>query len=221
MLHKIKVIVLHTLKFGESGIIVNAYSDTYGRQSYLVQGVRKRKSRINANFFQPLSLLDLEVYFKENRELQHIREVKLASSPVLIHFDIRRSTIALFLSEFLYRTLRETEPNPKLFDFLFHAIQILEITEEGLENFHLAFLMQFTKFIGIFPGDDSILQQFKKEQKNELVSLIDCSLTDIGKFKLSNSARFEVLNQLIEFYKTHLEDIGQINSLKILHEVFH
>jgi DNA repair protein RecO (recombination protein O) len=221
MLHKTKAIVLHSLKYSESGIIVHAYSEVFGKQSYLVQGVRKKKSHINANFFQPLSLLELEIYFKENRELQRIKEVRIASPQIHVGFDIRRSAIAIFLSELLYRILKEFEPNQKLFNFLFHAVQILEITENGIENFHLVFMMQLTKFIGIFPDDDSIIQQFKSEKRIELLNFLDYSLADVSKIKLSGPARIEVLNQLVAYYKTHLEGIGSINSLKILHEVFH
>lgn len=221
MLHKTKAIVLHTLKYGESGIIVNAYTSAFGRQAYLVQGVRKKKSSINSNFFQPLTLLDLEVFFKENRNLQRIKEVSFVASTVHSNFDIRRSSITLFLSEFLNKSLQEFEPNQKLFDFLFHSVQILEITEKGLENFHLVFLMQFTKFIGIFPGNNPIKQSTIKEKTINFLDLLDYSLADMPKLKLSNAERNEILNQLVIYYKTHLEDIGQINSLKILYEVFH
>jgi len=221
MLHKTKAIVLHTLKYSESGIIVHAYTDIFGRQAYLVQGVRKIKSRINSNFFQPLSLLELDVYFKENRDLQRIKEASFFPSTSHLHFDIRRSAIAMFLSEFLYKSLREIEPNQKLFDFLFHSVQILEMTDNGLENFHLIFLMQFTKFIGIYPGDDPNIHSFHKKQTLNFLDLLKYSLADTAKLKLSNSSRSEILNQLVVYYKTHLEDIGHLNSLKILEEVFH
>jgi DNA repair protein RecO (recombination protein O) len=221
MIHKSKAIVLHTLKYNESGIILHTYTDTFGRQSFLVQGVRKKYSRINARLFYPLALLEIESNIKENRELQGIKEVKAVNVPYRLQFDIRRSAIAMFLSELLYKTLREVEPNQKLFDYLFNSVQILEMTENGIENFHLIFLMQFTKFIGIFPGDNNLLQTLEKEKKINLFSLLDYSLSETAKLQLSSVARIEILNQLISYYKSHLEGIGNINSLKILHEVFH
>jgi DNA repair protein RecO (recombination protein O) len=221
MLHKIKAIVLHTLKYAETGIVVHAYTDAYGKQAFLVQGVRKKNSRIHANLFQPLSLLEIEAYYKENRDLQRIKEVKSASNLYHLNFDVRRSAIALFISELLYRSLREVEPNQKLFDYVFHSIQILEMSENGIENFHLIFLAQFTKFLGIFPGEDSTLQQFLKEKKINLPNLWDYSLSDSAKIKLPSAIRSEILNHLVTYYQSHLDGIGPINSLKILQEVFH
>jgi DNA repair protein RecO (recombination protein O) len=221
MLHKTKAIVLHTLKYNESGIILHAYTDVFGRQSFLIHGVRKKNSRINASLFQPLSLLEIEANIKENRELQRVKEVKSLNILYGLQNDIRRSAIAIFLSELLYKTLREVEPNQKLFDYLFHSVQILEITENGIENFHLIFLMQFTKFIGIFPGDDSFLQTTDNDKKFNLLKLLDYSLSETTALKLNSLARVEILNQLVGYYKNHFEGIGNIHSLKILQEVFH
>ncbi len=221
MFYKVKAIILHTLKYGESGIIIHAYTDSFGKQSYLVQGVRKKKSRFNANHFQPLSLLELEVYYKEKRELQRIKEVKKADIHFHANFDIRRSAIAMFIGELLFKSLHEIEPNQNLFDYLFHSVQLLDITDKGLENFHIIFMMQFTKFIGIFPGKDNFLGINNLPDKAQRSMLTDLSLTDSDKVELSAKSRNELLQQMITYYKSHLEGMGEINSLSILHEVFH
>jgi DNA repair protein RecO (recombination protein O) len=221
MLHKAKAIVLHNIKYGESGIITHVYTNTHGRQSILVQGVRKKNSRVSANLFQPLSLLIIDAYIKENREIQRIKEVKPFCILNNLYLDIRRSTIAIFISELLYRTLLEAEPNPPLFDFLFNTIQILDVLEEGLENFHLIFLIQFTKFLGIYPGVNSDLDQFQKNKGISIIGLLDYSLSDSGKLNMDSLTRAQTLKQLVSYYEDHLEGMGQIRSLKILQEVFH
>jgi DNA repair protein RecO (recombination protein O) len=221
MLLKAKAIVLHTIKYGESDIIAHLYTNTHGRQSILVKGVRKKNQRLSANLFQPLSLLIIDASVKENREIQRIKEVKPFCILNSLYLDIRRSTIAIFIGELLYRTLLEAEPNQPLFEFLFNSIQILDVLEEGVENFHLIFLIQFTKFLGIYPGVYLDFDKFQKNNGVNILSLLDYSLSDSAKLKMDNRTRAQILKQLVLYYEDHLDGMGQIRSLKILQEVFH
>jgi DNA repair protein RecO (recombination protein O) len=221
MLFKTRAIVLHTVKYGESGIIVHAYTDHFGRLSILVHGVRKTKSKINSALFGILSILDVEVYKKENREIQNLKEVKPHLVFHHIHTEIKRSTIALFLGEFLYRTLREEEPNPALFNYLYNAIQLLEITETGVENLPIVFLMQFSKFVGIYPKNNAELNKYHTMEGLQLTDILEYSFTDLEKIRISYSKRSELLESLLAYYADHLEGMGQIRSLPILRELFH
>jgi DNA repair protein RecO (recombination protein O) len=220
MLHHLKAIVLHSVKYGESGIIAQVFSDLFGRQSFLIHGVRKKKSKISPYLFQPLSLLDIVGYIKETRDIQHIKELKASVPLQQLHFDIRKSSIALFLSEILNKTLRETDSNLALFDYLSQAIQVLDITEKGVENFHLIFLMQYTKFIGIYPRDNRDHININTEQSFSIFDLIKYSLSDTSEISIDNKERRLLLNELIQYYKYHFEGLGKINSLEILHEIF-
>lgn len=221
MLHHLKAIVLHSVKYGESGIIAQVYSNHLGRQSFLVHGVRKKNSRISPYLFQPLSLLDLVAYVKESREIQRIKEVRASVPLQHLQFDIRKSSIAIFLCEILNKTLREAEANPALFDYLSHAVQVLDITEKGIENFHLIFLMQYTKFIGIYPKDNSDFIHISKPQSVGIFDLIKYSLSDTSGITIDYKMRQELLDELLHYYKFHFDGLGTIKSLEILYEVFH
>ncbi|MBS1655487.1 MAG: recombination protein O N-terminal domain-containing protein, partial [Bacteroidetes bacterium] len=63
-LHKTKGIVLRTVKYGETSVIVTIYTELFGIQSYLVNGVRvsSKKGSGKANLFQPSAILDMVVY---------------------------------------------------------------------------------------------------------------------------------------------------------------
>jgi DNA repair protein RecO (recombination protein O) len=221
MLHHLKAIVLHSVKYGESGIIAQVFSNLFGRQSFLIHGVRKKNSKISPYLLQPLSLLDIVGYIKETREIQRIKELKASVPLQQLHFDIRKSSIALFLSEILNKTLREADSNLPLFDYLSHAIQALDISEKGIENFHLIFLMQYTKFIGIYPRDNRDHININPHQSVGIFDLIKYSLSETSEIKLDNKERRELLNELIQYYKYHFEELGTINSLEILREIFH
>lgn len=218
MLHHLKAIVLHSIKYGESGIIVQVYSNLFGRQSFLMHGVRKRNSKISPYLFQPLSMLDIVGYVKETREIQRIKELKASVPLQHLHFDIRKSSMSLFLSEILNKTLRETDSNIELFDYISHAIQMLDISEKGIENFHLIFLIQYTKFLGIYPKEN--IDHLNSPQSAGLLELMQYSISDISEININNKERRRLLNELIKYYQYHIEGLGTIKSFEVLREVF-
>lgn len=220
MLFKTRAIVLHSVKYAESGLIVHAYTEHFGRLSLLIRGVRKPRSRVHFALFEVLSILDIELYRKESREIQLLKEVKPTIVLHHIHSDIRRSTIAMFLAEFLYRTLREEEPNSALFNYLFHVIQILEITEKGVENLPLVFLMQFSKFLGIFPKNNIDLNRYTSLAGNKLSDIMEYSYGDLETLKIPYQNRSELLQSLLDYYTDHLEGMGQLKSIAVLREIF-
>ena len=137
MIHKVRGIALHHIKFKESSAVFHIYTDLFGRQSYLVHSIKGKKSRFSSNLLQPLTLLEMEVYHKEGRDLQRLKEIRTYIPYQRIPFDPYRSSQAIFLAEVLYRSLKEEDPTPGLFDYLEHSLQILDISEKNTHNFHL------------------------------------------------------------------------------------
>jgi len=221
MLQKTRAITLRAVKYGESGIIAHLYTENFGRQSFLIHGVRGKNGIINSYLLQPLILLDVDIYYKEGRDLQRIKELKPFISPQNLRFDIRKSTITLFLCEILSKTLREGESNKELFNFLINSIQVLNMIERGIENFHLIFLLQFTKFLGIYPMENEDFDYCSTKSKISLQKLLDYSLSDSSLLILDHDERQELLDIIIIYYGTHLSGFGQIQSMKIFRELFH
>ena len=126
MLHKTRGIVLHTLKYGESSLIVHVYTEKFGRQSLMIKGVRKSRKQSRANLFQPLFLLDFEIYHKEQRNIHLISSVGRSIPLNHIPYNHTLSTQALFMAEVLYRVLKEEESNPMLFHFLVNSVEYLD-----------------------------------------------------------------------------------------------
>lgn len=234
---KTRGIALHSIRYSDSGNIVSVYTEEFGRRSYMVHG-SSRKSSKKMPLFQPLSLLMLEVDHKPNREIQRIREASLLTPLTEIHTIMPKTTIALFCAEILYRTIREEESNPALFSFLHHSIQVLDLLQKGTENFHLAFMMQLSKYLGFFPsGNFSPIHNgfnfhtgtFEPVQpgqsfdplSSELISrFLTVSYTDLHLIELNGTQRSNLLEKMVQFYQFHVEGLGAIKSLKILQEVF-
>ena len=75
MLHNTRGIVLNTIPYSDTSLIVKIYTEQFGLQSYIVSGARSKKGQRKANLLQPLSQLDLVVQHREKNTLQRIVEI--------------------------------------------------------------------------------------------------------------------------------------------------
>jgi DNA repair protein RecO (recombination protein O) len=205
----------------------------------MISGVRSKNSTVKASVFQPLYLLDIEIYYKPGREIHRLKNARIASPYSTIPFDIRKSTQVLFLAEILYKCLREEESNKELFNFLYHSLTLLDLSETGINNFHIWFLFKLTRFLGINPSrDNALISNFFDLQSALFVShepmhnhftdkhvtilfsrLFDIDSSSIEKLNYTQNERKLVLEKLLEFYKIHFDNLGEIKSLEVLKEV--
>lgn len=220
MLKKTKGIAFNFIKYKETSIIARIYTEEFGLKSFLINGVRSSRSRIKTGIFQPLTLLDLVIYYKENKDLYRISEVKCAQPFKSIPFDIRKSTTTLFLTEFLSKILREESADPALFNFLEEKIMRLD-NEEMDPSFHIKFMSEFSVIIGLQPLSAEHLLQFSPEQEftEEDKNLIQLLLTESGTPKIKKNARRRILQAYINFYGYHFEPVLNLKSLPVLQEV--
>ena len=139
--YKGRGVVLHTLKYGDSSMIVYLLTDVGGRQNFMVQGVRSSGGRgSKAALFQPMFAVEFEGLVSTKMQLHRFREVRSGLVLQSLPFDVRKSTIALFMAEVLYRLVKESEPNPNLFEFVWRSVEALDALGEGTANFHIWFL---------------------------------------------------------------------------------
>ncbi|WP_128546404.1 DNA repair protein RecO [Larkinella soli] len=228
MLHKTQGIVLSYFRYRETSIIVRVYTEEFGLQSYLVNGVRSAKSKSNRiALFQPLTLLDMVVYYKPDKDLNRLSEVKTNHPFQHIPFDIAKSSMGLFVSEMLTKTLKEEAANEVLYQFLVSSILFLEEAETHYENFHIAFLLKLAFFLGFGPANAREFEAQLQEQKYPF--LPDASAeTALNTFlrqplgtpvRISRQTRAELLDAVVAFYQIHIETLGEVKSLPVLREV--
>jgi DNA repair protein RecO (recombination protein O) len=154
MLHKTRGIVFHVTEYSESSVVAKIYTELFGLQSYLINSARKKSPKIKPASLQPLSLIDLMVYHKERSGLQRLAEARTQPALKSIPFDIRKSSIVLFINEVLLKSVKEEESNRALFDFIFSSVELLDLQDEVQSDFHLVFLLQLTKYLGFYPQDN-------------------------------------------------------------------
>ena len=228
MLQKTRGIVLSYFRYRETSVIVRIYTEEFGLQSYLVNGVRSAKSKSNRiAFFQPLTLLDMVVYYKPGKDLHRLSEVKINYPFQHIPFDIAKSCMALFVSEMLTKTLKEETSNHHLYHFLVDSVQYLEEAEASYENFHIAFLLKLAFFLGFGPASSREFEGQLQEQKYPFLpdDSAEKALNHFLRYplatpvKISRHTRAELLDALVVFYQIHIDGLGEIKSLSVLREV--
>lgn len=240
MIEKTQAIVLHQLKHTDTGVVVHVFTRKFGRLSLLVKGMRNRKAGRHMGYLQPLTVLDLVIYYKQSRGMHPVKEFTIAYAPSDIHNNVRKSTTAIFLGEVLNAVLKEETPQEELFDFIKDSIIYFDSRTEGYLNYHIAFLCGLCSWLGIEPGqsggDDEIYFDlingcFRRmppshasyTDKNISVILarfFSSSWDDMNTIPLTGSSRNEVLETIIRYYSIHLPSLKKIKSLEILKEVF-
>jgi DNA repair protein RecO (recombination protein O) len=220
MLHKTRGIVFRFTKYGETSIIVNIFTELFGIQSYIVNGVRSKSAKNKIALYQPMTLLDLVVYYKENANIKRIKEIKCLHPYHTITTDVRKSAVAMFLNEVLNKTVKEETHAQELCDFIIHSFIILDTQTEGAENFHLIFLLKLGRFLGFGAQyvNEVLGVRVADEGIEKIVSqLIRADYTDA--ITMTNQQRREILELLVRYYTDHIETIGELKSMQVLREV--
>jgi len=240
VLEKTRCIALNPVRYSDSSIIARLYSREYGRLSLMIKGINSRKKNKRSIMFQPLFILDLEIYYKASRELQIMKEATVSFAPHNIYSDVKKSCVAMFLGEVLTSILKEESPNIELFDFIEKSIEYYDQSDDGFANFHLAFLAGLSSFMGFEPckklNDNQIFFDMKNGRFSEmppehgyytniensaiLARIFASSFDNVKNIAITGKQRNEILDNLLSYYNLHLPGLTSIKSLAVLQEIF-
>ena len=152
MLEKSHAIVLHTLKYGDQKVVVEMFTRTWGRLSFIVTLPKSAKSPFRKQYFQPMTVLEVECDVRPRVALQKLHDVRLLVPYTTIPLSPAKLSITLFIAEFLYYALRSEQRNEQLFDYIMDSMQWLDAAPSHYANFHLTFLMRLSRFLGFYPN---------------------------------------------------------------------
>lgn len=240
MLTKTQAIVLHSLKYGESRLIVDMFTRTFGRQSFIVSIPKTSKGKIKKQFFQPLTLLEIETDIRPKLQLQKLNDVRLLTPFASIPFEPDKLAISLFVAEFLYYALRSEQRNELLYDYLEYSIMWLDGQQVNFANFHIVFLLRLTRFLGFYPNMDDyedgdyfdlresefmrnppVHRDFlhpEEAQKVQLMMRMDFPTMHL--FRMSHDDRNRLLEISIKYYRLHLPDFPEMKSIEVLQALY-
>ena len=243
MNHKTRGIVIKTVAYGETSVVVHVYTELFGMQAYLVNGVRvsSKKGHGKGNLFQPTAILDLVVYHNELKNLQRIREFRWGHLYANLLSDVFRNAVAQFMIELVYKTIKQPETNESLYHFVEDALIHLDKSDNAIvANFPLYFALHLTAFFGFqFSDSYSDNRPILDLKEGEFIPSIpphpyflDSSLSfataqimrarhpeDLREIKLNQTIRRSLLHAYEQFYALHLQDFGTLKTLPVLEAV--
>lgn len=219
MLYKTRGVVFRLTKYGETSIIVSIFTELFGLQSYIVNGVRSNSKKSRIALYQPLTLLDMVVYHKENANILRIREVKCFHSYQSINREVKKSAIAMFVNEVMNKCVKEQSHASEIYDFIASSLVQLD-ADTYSENFHLHFLLGLSKHLGFGPNlIDEVLGGHIMSEEEELLLKSLLAADYSSSLAMNYQQRQNILKSLLRFYATHIDNFGDMKSLPVLREV--
>ncbi|GGG37546.1 DNA repair protein RecO [Croceivirga lutea] len=233
-----KAIVLSAIKYGDTSLIVKAFTASDGIKSYLLKGVlASKKGKLKPALFQPLTQLELVAYHKNKGTLERIKEAKVVHPYKTIHSNIIKNSIVLFLSEMLSNSIQEEQKEQALYNYLEYSLIWLDENHAN-PNYHILFLVNLTKFLGFYPDESQTdgnyfdllegnfrttpnLNPLLENEANTLLKrFLGINFDAIMQIKTTKQHRLELLNKWILYYELHLQGFRKPKSLAVLNAVF-
>lgn len=219
MLQKTRAVVFRHVKYSETSIIVTLFTEQFGLQSYIINGIRGNSKTNKIALFQPLTLLDLVVYHKENASIMRIKEAKCFYLYGTLSYEIKKSSIALFVCEILNKAVKEQSHAQEIFQFIVDSLIHLD-THNTIENFHLQFLLGLSSHLGIGTNQvNELLGSRIADDEEELIlkQLIQSNYTT--PIAINYGQRQRILMILLRFYANHIDNFGEVKSVAVLKDV--
>ena len=242
--------MLHSLKYGETRLIVDLFTRKAGRQSFIVSMPKTQKGRMKKQYFQPMTLLEVECDIRQRVQLQKLRDAHLQTAYTTIPFSAEKLAISLFVAEFLYHALRSEQQNETLFAYIADSMQWLDIAEKGYANFHLTFLMRMSRFLGFYPNlevrgerlevrdmseedlffdlregrfcqEAPMHRDFLPPAEARLIHLLmRMDFPTMYLFQLSHHDRGRITDVLLHYYRLHIPQFPELKSLSVLQQLW-
>lgn len=237
MVENTKAIVVSSVKYGDSDLIVKLYTEV-GLKSYLLKRILKsKKGKLKTAYFQPLTQLEIVASHNDKGNLNYIKEAKVSYPYKTLSTDIVKQTIAIFLSEVLSKSLNEEEANPQLFKYLETSLIWLDVND-SVSNFHLLFLLQLSRHLGFYPDkENNDFQYFDLQEGcfsaikpinsfifgkelNNFKQLLGINFDALNTMQLNAIERQQILEVLLNYFELHLPVFNKPKSLSILKTIF-
>lgn len=211
-----ELIVLHITKFGETSLVVHTLSREYGRRSFLIRGAGKKTVM---TMMQPLTVLEADIVETTKSTLFTARNLSAKYPLMGIRGNIYKNSMTLFMSEVLYRIVKDGANEAGLFEWCEKNILLLDAIESDFSNFHLRFLLELAVVLGFSP-EAKDLNPFVGEHYPIVKAFMTESFADAMLIPLTGALRNEIAEDILRYIEFHSESAVNVASLKVLRELF-
>jgi DNA repair protein RecO (recombination protein O) len=224
---KSRGIVIRTIKYGETSIITDIFTEDKGLATFIGGSVRTARSRMPMGLFQPMSPVEFICYWKADVTAMHrLKECRPDVVRTGIPFDLGRGSVALFMAEVLRKCLQTGEVNADLFEYLTDTLNYLDVTQNPISHIYLHFLVQLSGHLGFHPQMDEggvyfdLREGISKEETKKLIALSTCDLSEVHHLQFSRADRKVMLQKLLLYYQLHIPGFDNIHTPDVLENVF-
>lgn len=211
-----ELIVLHTTRFGEDSLVVHTLSKEYGRRGFLVRGIGKKSVM---TLFQPLSVLEAEIIESSRSKLFTARNISLKHHLSGIRSSMFKNSMTMFMSEVIYRSVKDGVHEEGLYEWCEKNIMLLDSIQSDFSNFHIRFLLEFAMALGFSP-DAKSLMPFAAHHYPVVERFLKEPFAETMLIPLSGQTRNEIAEEIIRYLEFHTDSSLNINSLKVLRELY-
>lgn len=237
---KTRAIVLQTIKYGDSQLIVDFFTEKLGRLSFIVRVPKSSKGKMKRQLFQPLMILTLEFDYRPKASLQKLRDASICVPFVDIPFSPYKLTISMFLAELLSYATRGEQRGESLFQFLQESILWLDAAKNNFSNFHIVFMIKLTAYLGFFPNIESGARgnyfdlvdgcfvsdvpthrhYLNAEDSMRMIHLLRLDYTTMHLYAMARLNRNRCIEVLLLYYRIHLPSFPELKSYSVLKDLF-
>ena len=210
-----RLIILNYTKIKDSAIVVHTLSREWGRRSFIVH-LGKNASLA---MFQPLGIVEADITENTRSELWRATRFTQAWPLVSLRTDLYKNAIVLFMSEVLYRGVREGTAEEDLYGWCERSILTLDALEKDFSNFHLRFLLEYAQALGFAPSLEALLP-FAGDSLPQIKALLESSFSETLLLPLNGEQRNKIADILLKYIGYHSECSLNVQSLKVLREIF-
>ena len=210
-----ELIILHTTKYGENSLVVHTLSKDYGRRSFLVRGAGKSRMSL----FLPLNILEGQVGESSKSTLYSLSGISAKYPLNGIRGNIYKNSMTMFMSEVLYRVLKEETSDSEIFQWCEKKILLLDAMDTSFSNFHLYFLLDLSVVLGFDPSSSDI-RAFMGEHYPVVEKLMSLSFAESMLLPMTGQERNDVAGRILKYIESHTDTPIAINSLRVLRELF-
>ena len=216
MVKDTELIVLHTTKFGENSLVVHTLSREYGRRSFLVKGAGKKSMM---SLFLPLNMLEADIIETNKSTLFTARNL-IARHPLLgIRSNMFKNSMTMFMSEVLYRVVKDGASEQGLFEWCERNILMLDAIQTDFSNFHIRFLLELAVALGFSPEAQDLMP-FVGDHYPVVEKFMSLPFAESMLIPLNGPVRNEIAEEILRYIEFHTESAVNVNSLKVLRELF-
>ena len=236
---KLQGVVLQSIRYGDTSLIVKIYTRNFGLQSYIIKGAFRHTSKSRTAFFQPLNVIEFVVSGKNiHSTLGYIKDVQMVFFYQTLFSEMKKTAILMYVAELLSKSLTEQEQNLALYDFIVHSLQWLDLTEENYANFPLVFTLELSRFLGFYPKTNDASLPFFDMMEGHFVSsapihpyylgndsaailsiMLNQDLEKTMRLPLNLTQRRNLLDGVITFMRLHAPFLKNLQSIEVLQSV--